>query len=101
MLIHGFTPTFSTRPRAGSLFSFQTEIGRKESTMNAHLRRLLIACLLLLPVFACAEQMPSATITLDRPTHFAAPDGNDAQLAPGSYSVEPGGGSQLRLMTSA
>ena len=50
---------------------------------------------------ALAEVEVGPVISLDRPTHFTAPDGSDVQLPAASYSLEPAGESSLRLIKDA
>lgn len=66
-------------------------------------RHSIFICLLIVSLlFATrgwATEFPA--LTLDKPTHFTAPDGTDVLVAAGAYRIERAAGTNLRLVTEA
>ena len=73
--------------------------------------RVLVSAMLLLSACSTVETSPQAPkkatahdptqIQIDQPLHFADPEGSDAVVQPGTYRVEQGSDSQLRLVSTA
>lgn len=66
-------------------------------------RMLVIGAALVLLIGACATIQDRATtdsITLDKPVHFLAPDGNDIVAASGTYTIDAPNDTTLRLIPS-